>query len=81
MKKVQIHSITYENNWGETRESIEVFVDGINIGYGTYGGEPEDNVRYRTYGWVEPLILRLAKELGADVEFKLLEKDPEKDYE
>jgi hypothetical protein len=67
MAKVTIKSISGVNRWDERYESTEVYVDGELIGDGNYGGEPEDNVRYRDYSWVEPLLEELAKRLGADV--------------
>ena len=48
--------------------SIEVELDGQEIGGGTFGGEPEDNTENRDYSWVTPLVKRLAQKLGADVE-------------
>lgn len=47
---------------------LELLVDGQTLGYGGYGGEPEDNTRHRDYAWVEELLYQLAKALGADVE-------------
>ena len=54
------------SNWTGT----EVLVDGVLIGQGSYGGEPEDNSRWRDYRWVEPLLKKLAEVLGASVEIE-----------
>ena len=65
--KVTIKSYSKETDY-EPQEVTIVEVDGKEIGRGRYGGEPEDNCRYRDYDWVEFLLERLAKELGAEVE-------------
>jgi hypothetical protein len=46
--------------------SIEL--DGNVVGYGDFGGEPEDNLESRDYAWVLPLIINLADALDAEVE-------------
>lgn len=66
--KVTIKGVTETYGGYEEHRSIEVLVDGAPVGSGWYGGEPEDNMECRTYSWVEPLIGRLAKALGAEVE-------------
>lgn len=66
MSKVTIISRTECNDWRDFEE-VEVLVDGETVGIGWYGGEPEDNCRGRTYSWVEGLLVKLAKSLGADV--------------
>lgn len=48
--------------------AIAVKVDGVLVGGGSMGGEPEDNTELRDYVWIRPLIETLAKALGADVE-------------
>ncbi|MBA7629317.1 hypothetical protein ES703_36815 [subsurface metagenome] len=58
-------------------EVTEVFVDGEKIGEGSYGGEPEDNHRYRDYNWVEPLLQKLAIKLGAEVELLRIDEEEE----
>jgi hypothetical protein len=70
MAKVTIEDTSEVNHWGEWEQSIKVYIDGQLIGEGRYGGEPEDNSRYRDYYWVECLIQNLAKTLGAEVEIK-----------
>lgn len=47
--------------------SIEVLVDGQLVGDGSIGGEPEDNCERRSYSWIRPLLVALAKKLGAEV--------------
>lgn len=64
--KVTIKIISELTKW-EDRDSIEVLVDNELIGTGNYGGEPEDNSRTRDYSWIETLIEKLAKKLGAEV--------------
>lgn len=65
--KVTIKSVEYQDAYN-VREKTIVEVDGEKIGEGYYGGEPEDNARYRDYGWVEDLIATLAAKLGAETE-------------
>ena len=59
------------SDWDESDSFIlwHVKDDGqmVLLGEGRYGGEPEDNRRYRTYGWVEPMIKAVAQALGAKV--------------
>ena len=74
--KVTIKSITDSEDF--EIEDVEVYIDGEKIGEGYYGGEPEDNMRSRTYKWVEPLLKTLAEKLGAEVEIQKIEvKDNE----
>lgn len=75
MKKVLIKSISEENKYYDQLESVEVYVDGERIGFGSYGGEPEDNSRIRDYGWVEDVIVKLAEKLGAEVKYQIIEID------
>ena len=75
--KVKIESYTWESDWA-THEATKVYVDGELVIDGGYGGEPEDNTRYRDYSWVEAGIEALAKKLGAEVESVHLEDDPDK---
>lgn len=65
--KVEIRSINEEGGY-DIFERTEVWVDGVLLGDGSYGGEPEDNRRYRDYRWVEGLLAKLAKACGAEVE-------------
>lgn len=71
--KVVIKSISGTNRWGDINEETEVYVDGEHIGGGGYGGEPEDNYRFRDYSWVENLLAELARKLGADVTVDVVE--------
>lgn len=68
MSKVEIKHIEEVIGDWDSRDRIEIWVDGKSIGGGSYGGEPEDNTRSRDYSWVEDVIAELAKELGATVE-------------
>jgi hypothetical protein len=76
MKKVTIKTVTTkaEECWKEDREETEVLVDGVLVGSGWYGGEPEDNTASRTYSWVEPLLAALARHLGAEVEYEQVDR-------
>jgi hypothetical protein len=67
--EVVIKSITGSSRWRELIEMTEVYVDGkvLDTNWNTYGGQPEDNMRYRDYRWVEPLLKELAEKLGAKV--------------
>lgn len=47
--------------------TIKIELDGKQIADGSYGGEPEDNCRYRSYGWVQGAIRAVAEALGAKV--------------
>lgn len=67
MKHVHIKSISRETKWGDLREEVEIYIDGVSIGRQSYGGEPEDNTRGRDYAWVEVVIEEIARELGATV--------------
>ena len=62
MKSVLIR-LTDRTNSSE----CEVFVDKKLVGTGYFGGEAEDNKRYRTYRWVQDTLARLATALGASV--------------
>lgn len=73
MSKVKIKVTSIENKWGDNIDELAVFVDENPVGFGSYGGEPEDNSRGRDYSWVEPLIKKLAIALGAEVEFEFVE--------
>jgi hypothetical protein len=53
---------------GYQRARLTVKVDGVTVGGGGIGGEPEDNCERRDYSWIRPLIARLSKALGAEVE-------------
>jgi hypothetical protein len=76
MKKVRIESITTESKYRDFEET-RIYVDDKLIGSGSYGGEPEDNTRYRDYSWVEELFIKLAKELNAEVELKQIKETDE----
>ena len=52
-------------------------LDGEIIGFGNYGGEPEDNMRCRDYHWVETIIARISVALGAKVETHIVESPKE----
>lgn len=65
--KVTIRSITTSGEYDD-REKTQVLVGNEKVGEGSYGGEPEDNMRSRDYRWVEPLLKKLAEALGAEVE-------------
>lgn len=67
VREVKIKSYEKETDY-EPHEITIVEVDGEEIGRGRYGGEPEDNCRFRDYGWVECILKTLAEELGAKVE-------------
>lgn len=74
--KVKIKSYDMETDY-EPSEITIVEIDGKEIGRGRYGGEPEDNYRFRHYGWVENLIGKVAKALGAEVEKEVKTLTPE----
>lgn len=76
MKTVTIKSLSRTINY-DTLEKTVVLVDGVEIGGGSYGGEPEDNCRYRDYSWVEMLIKRLAETLDAKVLIEVSEMEEE----
>ena len=72
--------VTTNNDWNCTyKAEVALCVDGRVIANGTYGGEPEDNSRYRDYAWVEVALRALAEALGAD--FKLTEIEAELEAE
>lgn len=71
--KVKIVSLTEKDKYGFS-ETTRVYVNDKQIGEGTYGGEPEDNLRCRDYSWVEDLFATLAKSLGAEVEIQNVEE-------
>lgn len=72
MAAVKLVFVTERSKWNE-REEITVYVDGVIVGNGHYGGEPEDNTRSRDYSWVEELISAVSKKLGAEVTTEHLE--------
>jgi len=81
MAKVKIKSIYYyDKDSFEQYETTIVEIDGKEIGKGHYGGEPEDNTRGRDYKWVELLLEKIAKELGADVEIEKIEPKTQEEY-
>jgi len=76
--KVTVLSITEITNYAEdSTERTKVYVDDELIVEGWYGGEPEDNARYRDYGWVEDGFVDLAKALGVEVVVEYEEKEKE----
>ena len=62
-------------------ERTDVYVDDVYIGGGTYGGEPEDNMRCRDYDWVEMLLDTLATKLGAEVKVESTDEEANSVYE
>ena len=48
-------------------DGVEVYLDGERIGFGDFGGEPEDNCECRDYRWVIPLVKSISEKLGANV--------------
>lgn len=80
MPKVTIKSITGDNFENNINEMTIVEVDGKEIGRGWYGGEVEDNYRFRHYGWVEILLKRLAESLGAEIDKQLIEGEEAEKY-
>lgn len=54
------------SDW-ESYQSVEIYVNDELVSEGSYGGEPEDNSRYRDYSWVESAIAKVALKLGATV--------------
>lgn len=75
--KVVIDWKPYEDGRGV----VNVTVNGTRVGGGGIGGEPEDNVRYRDYSWIEGTLSKLAKTLGASVEMTTSKSDDEDDDE
>ncbi len=71
-KKVTIKSITLQDDY-DISEMTVVEVDGKEIGRGRYAGEPEDNFRFRDYSWVESLLEKLSKELGAEADIQQID--------
>lgn len=76
MPKVTIKSYNKKTDY-EPQEITIVEIDGIEVGRGTYGGEPEDAYRCRDYGWVEILIEKVAEKLGAKVELDVKTLTPD----
>lgn len=74
--KVRIEHLTITDDYDD-REATRVYINDILIGEGTYGGDPEDNCSYRTYSWVEPLLLELGRHLdnGAKIEDRTITWD------
>jgi hypothetical protein len=67
---VEIRTTEMGDPWcGENYEAIEIYIDGEKITEGSFGGEPEDNMRGRTYSWVDGAIKQIAERLGAKVVF------------
>lgn len=62
----------------DDRFGLTVKLDGKDLAFGSYGGEPEDNRRGRDYAWVESALARLAKALGAEVTTTELPYDEER---
>lgn len=76
-RKLVIKSTEERADDGYTRS--EFWLDGMLIGKGHYGGEPEDNLKCRDYDWVETIITRVAKGLGAEVSEEVLADEEEED--
>jgi hypothetical protein len=72
MKTTITTTITNED---EGRARIRVEVDGVHVGGGSIGGEPEDNSIDRDYSWIEETIEALARKLGSQVEMVAGQKD------
>lgn len=68
MAKVRIEHEPEDFSRDHGRSHVSVSVDGVYVGGGSIGGEPEDNAEGRDYAWIRPLIESLSKALGADVE-------------
>lgn len=66
MANVKLVFVTERSKWDDL-EKLTVLVDGVDVGHGYYGGEPEDNTRGRDYSWVEEIISAVATKLGATV--------------
>ena len=64
MPTVQVIRKISHGRWGERHEEAEFMVDGEVVAHGAYGGEPEDNSRFRDYAWVEKAIRAIAEKLG-----------------
>ena len=79
MKKLTIKTVTLRDDY-DSRDKDEFYIDGEKIGEGYYGGEPEDNLRYRDYAWVPEIIEKIAKRLGADVETEQVQATEEDFY-
>ena len=60
---------------------LVVFVDGDQVGFGVFGGEPEDNSLARDYAWVPSVMRRLAESLGATVSVVKEDEDDEDECE
>lgn len=66
--QVEIRIVREEDGWSGFRHRADVYVDGEFVTGGSYGGEPEDNTRWRDYKWVEESLRQLALSLGAAAE-------------
>lgn len=77
--KVEIRSINFPRDY--CHEGTEVYVDGVLVASGTYGGEVEDNMRCRTYSWVEDMVRRVAVACGAEVVVVREERDEDGEVE
>ena len=73
MKKVHIKVVDIDN-YECNAADLEVFVDGKLVDEGYFGGEVEDNSRFRHYSWVIPMLEKLSTELGAEVTLEYGEK-------
>lgn len=67
MSELRIVTHIEEDSWSGERVYQDFYIDGIKVGEGSYGGEPEDNSWSRDYSWVDEVISRVAQSLGADV--------------
>ena len=58
-------------------EEVEYYVNDEKVAEGFYGGEPEDNLRYRTYKWVDEAFKAVIEKLGVEVKFTRILKEEE----
>lgn len=62
---VFIQEVYHYDRW---LDEVMVYVNGEPLRTrGVIGGEPEDNLRYRDYKWIEQMLCELAAALGAQV--------------
>ena len=76
LMKVKIRDLECDGPY-QQQEATIVEIDGKRLVLGTYGGEPEDASRSRDYSWVELALERLARALGAEVEYTFEPLEPE----
>jgi hypothetical protein len=71
--KIELRYETEIDDYWGSHTDLVVLMDGVEVGRGSYGGEPEDNTHFRHYDWVRELIATVAKKLGAEVELSAKE--------